>query len=227
MRFRSVCAAAVALVCTSVGVAAPAAVAAPRGHLAIEVLSSRADLISGGVALVAVDVPAGAKASQVSVHVGDRNVTGEFAVRPNGRFEALVNGLVDGPNVVTATLPDGRGARITITNHPLGGPVLSGPQLPGWTCQTGAVDAKCDAPASFTYLYQSTDPSKAGLQPYDPSNPPTDVATTTTDNGMTVPFIVRVETGYQDRDQYSIATLFQPGQPWGPGRPSRSGTTSC
>jgi hypothetical protein len=29
-----------------------------------------------------------------------------------------------------------------------------------------------------------------------------------------VPYIVRVETGYQDRDQYQIATLFQPGKPW-------------
>jgi hypothetical protein len=29
-----------------------------------------------------------------------------------------------------------------------------------------------------------------------------------------VPFIVRVETGYEDRDQYRIATLFQPGKAW-------------
>ncbi len=29
-----------------------------------------------------------------------------------------------------------------------------------------------------------------------------------------MPFIVRVETGYLDRDQYQIAVLFQPGKPW-------------
>ena len=29
-----------------------------------------------------------------------------------------------------------------------------------------------------------------------------------------VPFIIRIETGYQDRDQYQIATLFQPGKAW-------------
>ena len=29
-----------------------------------------------------------------------------------------------------------------------------------------------------------------------------------------MPFIVRVETGYIDRDQYQIAALFQPGKPW-------------
>src|SRR5207247_62766 len=49
--------------------------------------------------------------------------------------------------------------------------------------------------------------------------PPSDVAQTTTYEGVTVPFIVRVETGYQDRDQYQIATLFQPGQPWAPWDP--------
>ena len=52
------------------------------------------------------------------------------------------------------------------------------------------------------------------FQTYDPSNPPADVATTTTQTGVTVPFIVRFETGYQDRDQYQIAVLFQPGKPW-------------
>ena len=34
-----------------------------------------------------------------------------------------------------------------------------------------------------------------------------------------MPFIVRVETGYQDRDQYKIAMLFQPGKPWAPWAP--------
>jgi hypothetical protein len=33
---------------------------------------------------------------------------------------------------------------------------------------------------------------------------------------VSVPFIVRIETGYEDRDQYRIATLFQPGKPWKP-----------
>ena len=31
-----------------------------------------------------------------------------------------------------------------------------------------------------------------------------------------MPFIVRVETGYQDRDQYKIAVLYDPGKPWTP-----------
>ena len=38
---------------------------------------------------------------------------------------------------------------------------------------------------------------------------------------MTVPFIVRLETGYIDRDQYAIAALFDPGKPWTPTAPQR------
>ena len=36
-----------------------------------------------------------------------------------------------------------------------------------------------------------------------------------------MPFIVRVETGYIDRDQYKIAALYQPGKPWTAVRPQR------
>jgi hypothetical protein len=125
-----------------------------------------------------------------------------------------VTGLSLGPNVLTARLPDGFGARITITNHPNGGPVFAGPQVQPWVCQPGATDKQCDQPAQYSYVYMSTNPNKNGFQPYDPNSPPSDVATTTTDQGVTVPYIVRVETGYQDRDQYQIATLFQPSKGW-------------
>src|SRR4029077_2922925 len=59
------------------------------------------------------------------------------------------------------------------------------------------------------------------FQPYDPKSPPpsSQIATTTTTEGVTVPFIIRQETGYIDRDQYAIATLFQPGKPWTPWAP--------
>jgi hypothetical protein len=61
------------------------------------------------------------------------------------------------------------------------------------------------------------------FQHYDRQNPPPDalVASTTTDQGHTVPFIIRIETGYQDRDQYKIATLYRPGQPWEPWAPQQ------
>lgn len=200
--------------------AAPAA-----GKIVLKTLSNRADLVSDGSALVEVTLPRGVPASQVRLWIGrsrtkapqagDRDVTKAFAVRRDGKLQGLVAKLKLGKNVLSARLPDGRGAWLDITNHPRGGPVFSGPQLQPWKCQAGAVDKQCNQPATFSYLYKSTNPlTNDALQPYDPANPPTDVATTTTDEGVTVPFVVRVEIGYQDRDQYRIAMLWQPGKPW-------------
>src|SRR5699024_873142 len=36
----------------------------------------------------------------------------------------------------------------------------------------------------------------------------------TTQTDKTVPFIVREEIGYQDRDQYRVAVLYQPNKSW-------------
>ncbi len=132
-----------------------------------------------------------------------------------------MKGLRVGRNVLRVELPDGRGARLVLTNHPNGGPVFSGPQLHPWKCEDGARDRKCNKPPEISYVYKSTDPTKDGLQPYDAKNPPSDVADTTTQRGVTVPFIVRVEKGYQDRDQYRIATLWQPGKRWTALRPQK------
>jgi len=175
--------------------------------MTITVVSSRADLVSGGTAVVAITKPA-------RVLLNGDDVTAAFAERPNGKIEGLVRGLHDGLNELTATLPDGTGARLAITDHPNGGPMFAGPQLQPWKCEAGAVDAACNKPAVYTYLYRSTDPTKFGLQPYDPAKPPSDVAMTRTDQGVGVPFIVRQEIGYQDRDQYTILTLYRPGQAW-------------
>ena len=194
---------AIALGCAWLACAGTAS-AGTTGH--IEVLSNRADLISGGDALVAVD-PANARVS-----LNGRDITSDFAVRPNGSYEGLVAGLVNGSNTLS-----GGGATVTILNHPIGGPVIAGPQVQPWVCQNDSQDPQCNAPTTYTYEYKSS--LTGQLQSYDPSNPPPDVATTTTDQGVTVPFIVRIETGYQDRDQYQIATLFQPGKPWQPWAP--------
>lgn len=181
--------------------------------LSIVVLSGRANLVSGGSALVAIKLSR-SDTHSVKVTLGHRNVTKDFAIRNDGRFEGLVTGLRLGRNVLQATLRSGWAARITLINHPIGGPVISGPQLHPWICEQGATDNKCNKPATYKYVYMSTDPAKQGFQPYDPSNPPSDVAETTTDQGVKVPFIVRIETGYMDRDQYQISVLYQPKKPW-------------
>jgi hypothetical protein len=210
-----------ALAVAIVALAAPAAAAAraPHGNVVITTVSDRADLISGTSTLVSITVPAGDRYSKLKVKLGKANVTHEFAMRPNKLFEGVVTGLKPGPNVLTAALPDGHGARLTITDHPIGGPVFSGPQIEPWTCQKGALDKKCDEPPKIAYLYKSTNPAQLGLLPYNPAHPATDVAMTTTDAGVKVPFIVREETGFEDRDEYRIEVLYQPGKAWQPWAP--------
>lgn len=197
----------------AVGLATPVQGAQQPGPLTLQVLSNRADLVSGGDALVEVSPAAGLNPRSVRVDVDGRDVTAAFAMRPNGRFEGLLTGLKLGSNIVTARAPAG-GARLTITNHPLGGPIISGPQIQPWYCLAGAEDAQCDRPIAYTWQYKSTDPSKSGYQSYDPNSPPSDVAATTTDQGRTVPYIVRLETGDMDRGQYRIAVLDQPTTPF-------------
>ncbi|MFX5141990.1 DUF6351 family protein, partial [Acinetobacter baumannii] len=92
-----------------------------------------------------------------------------------------------GRNTLSARLPGGGSASATVINHPNGGPVFSGPQVQPWQCQEGAQDAQCNQAPVYTWLYKSINPLE-GLKAYDPAKPAGDVATTTTDQGETVPF---------------------------------------
>ncbi len=196
------------------GVAEPApAAAGESASLSLEILSNRRDLVSGGDVLAEVVLPAAIQARTVRVTRNGDDVTGRFHLTGDGRLVGLVAGLDLGRNVLRATAGD-ETARTTVTNHPNGGPVFSGPQAGHYRCQETAVDAQCNEPATYGFFYKSTDPTKPDLQPYDPDDPPSDVATTTTDEGVTVPFVVRREYGYQDRDRYTILQLWQEGQRW-------------
>jgi hypothetical protein len=211
----------VGLVTLGLVVVAPAD-ASGRKAPTVEVLSNRADLVSDGQALVGIGLPQGRRLADLRVALGSRDVTAAFAVRAGGRVQGLVTGLALGRNTLTATVRGAGRARLTITNHPNGGPLFSGPQLQPWGCPAGARDAQCNRPPVFSYLYKSIDPTKTGLQPYDPAAPPSDVASTTTDQGVTVPFVVRQELGYQARDQYKILSLFDPAKPWNRWAPQRT-----
>src|SRR5438874_178481 len=181
---------------------------------AVHVVSDRADLISGGDALVSVGLPRNVSPASVRVALNGSDITSQFAKRPDGSYEGLVTGLQLGANSLTAEGP-GRSSRVTIVDHPNGGPVFSGPQVQPWVCANpAATDSQCDAPTTYEYKYKNALTGR--LERYDPSNPPqsSSIASSATDNGQTVPYIVRVETGYQDRDQNQIAVLFQPGQAW-------------
>jgi hypothetical protein len=111
--------------------------ATETGPLSIRVLSNRADLISGGDALVQIVMPD--KATKLllrpTITIGTRDVSGAFAWRPDGRYLGLVEGLAVGKNVLTASLQSST-VRITITNQRIGGPVFAGPQVQPWFCTT-------------------------------------------------------------------------------------------
>jgi hypothetical protein len=191
----------------------------------LRVLSNRADLISGGDALVEVVLPSNADPDLVVVTVGARDVSDAFAVRGDGRFVGLVEDLEVGTNLLSVDVrPSARSrapanrssASIEVTNHPVGGPVFSGPHLQPWLCTTVAqglgepIDDDCNAPTRVDWFYRST--SGGGLVTYDPDAPADDVATTTTDEGVEVPFIVRRERGTMNRGIYDVAVLAEPGE---------------
>jgi len=205
----------------------PAAAAAPADPVRILSLSNRADLISGGDALLQVQVPSGVPYDAVRVDVDGRDVTSAFAVRSDGRYYGLVDGLANGRNLVTARIPGGSGATLDVTNHPRGGPVFAGPQVQPWVCTTASnglgapIDSQCDAATTYSYSYKNA--ATGQFSSYDPSNPPPDaeIARTTTDDGHTVRYIVRDERGTLDRGIYDVAVLFDPGAPWTPWAPQQ------
>jgi Tannase-like family of unknown function (DUF6351) len=187
----------------------------------IVVLSNRADLVSGGDALVQVVLPAQVDPSTVRVSLNGTDITSAFAVRPNGAFEGVVTGLAVGDNDLAATMQRAPVAHLTVTNHPSGGPIFAGAQVQPWICKTVAgfpapTDAQCDGPALVSFSYR--DATSGTFKPYDPASPPPEaqIASTTTDQGVTVPYIVRSEKGAMDRGLYDVSVLADPGGTWAP-----------
>lgn len=192
----------------------------------LKVLSNRADLVSGGDALVEVIAPAGTDPTTLKIDVDGTDVTAAFKVRADGRYYGLVTGLKDGKNVLRAALPPGKGALLEITNHARGGPVISGAQINPWTCTTKVaspsatnpdlgdpLDAQCNIAAPvYRYQYRTL---AGGFANYDVANPPaaSAVAQTITDQGKTVPYIVRIERGVINRGKYDLAYLADPANP--------------
>jgi hypothetical protein len=199
-------------VAVAAGTAVAATSAAASAPLEIRSLSNRADLVSGGDVLLEI-LPARTPARVV---VRDRDVTRAFALRPNGRRMGVLRDLPVGRSEVVAR-SNGRVARLTVTNHPVGGPVFSGPQVQPWVCETAAgglgpaKDKQCSAPTKVEYFYKP--PLVPRLQAYDPASPPGAVDSTTTDQGKTVPFIVRRETGTLNRGIFTTAVLWDPAHP--------------
>jgi hypothetical protein len=231
----------------------------------IVTLSNRADLVSGGDALVEIKLPA-ALAADMRVSLGSTVITPMFTTRSDGRTIGLVTGLQNGANTITVSSMTGSfgGAQLVITSHPIGGPVLLGAQTMPWICATpvptasgasspgsnasglttAATDAQCNIATETKLFYRTltplsvaagdggcslvvpdpsptianpspTTPASSCLQPYVVgTTPAASVASTTTSDGLIVPYIVRVERGTMNRGIYDIAVLFDPTKPW-------------
>lgn len=204
-----------------VSVAGASATPGNGGLPQIVVLSNRADLVSGGDALVQVVLPGRVDPDTVHVSLNGSDVTSAFAVRPDGRYEGLVTGLAVGENDLMATMHLGPTVHLRITNHPSGGPIFAGPQVQPWMCTTvtgfGApTDAQCNTAPMYSYVYM--DAFTHAFTAYNPAAPPPPaaIASTTTDQGITVPYIVRLEKGAMDRGLYDVAVLDNPAAGWAP-----------
>ncbi|HEX6248792.1 MAG TPA: DUF6351 family protein [Nocardioidaceae bacterium] len=132
---------AVAASLTTVVVGQPVASADPAYR--IHVLSSSPDLVTGGDARIAVDLPPGVRDKAV-VRLNGADVTEQLRPRAGGGLEGVVDGMVIGDNELSIHPTDRSSgapaaARTTLTNFPEEGPVFSGPQQYPFVCKTERV----------------------------------------------------------------------------------------
>lgn len=191
--------------------------------LEIRTLSSRPDIVSGGDALVEVKVSAGISFSQIKLTMNGTDVTNQLKANPDtGSLRGLISGMIVGNNTLKAEIvPTDRSkparriqTNLTVTNYPITGPILSGPHLTPYECRTvesglgQPLDVNCSAAQKIDYFYRA---SNNTFKPFDISKPrPADLVNTTTNDGKTVPYIVRVESGTINRSIYRIAILDDP-----------------
>lgn len=130
---------------------------------AIRVASSRADLISGGSALMEVSLPAGTDATKLRFTAGGRDVSSAFARRSDGRVLGLVTGLPDGTTFLEATASDGSfaGAQIAVTSRGVNAPVLLQSHVSSYVCATPQAVAPTATSAGSNASGLSTAPTDA------------------------------------------------------------------
>jgi hypothetical protein len=107
----------------------------------VRVLSSPADMVTGGDALVEVEVPHRARLHNVRVTLNGDDVTAALEPDSSGRtLTGLVDGLELGENTLAVYSRRGhkwkKQDRLELVNHPITGPIFSGPQQQPFVCKT-------------------------------------------------------------------------------------------
>jgi hypothetical protein len=229
---------------TPVSPSAEATAGLAPGNLAMETVGNRADLISGGDALIRVSLPEGAEPLSAVLTVNGQRFSephgiGPLAIGPvtlggaklpsmlvpepgAKTYLAHVGNLAEGRNTLVLT-SGGKSVRLDVTNHANGGPLFSGPQIQPWTCREGAFDAQCNRGTTYTWSYMPKTPAAAPAEgrgapasPFKPYDPkaPPSDVASIAVNGVTLPYIVRTESFTQNRSGVSVAVLYDPEQTW-------------
>jgi hypothetical protein len=196
--------------------------AKPEKGYGIEAVSTHANLVTDGDVLLKITYKHDNRNHPLAITLNGRDVSAAFrAGEEPGTLVGLVQGLAVGKNVVRVQGIGSSGLKdesLTITNHPITGPVISGPQQSPFVCETGffglgeAVGAECAAATRVDYFYRSTITST--FKPYIASERyPADLVMTTTNEGKTVPYIVRREMGTINRAVYVVNILHDPAEP--------------
>jgi hypothetical protein len=203
----------------------------------IEVLSGRADKIAGGDALVRVHVrQPHVRLRDVRVELNGDDITDAFVASHATRsLTGLVTAMRLGINKLEVDARHGGGhhgdaqARIRLVNHPIEGPVISGPHEQPYACAThqfnlpaglgpltpAAITDPCHVPTRVDYIYRTNaTPSTLAAWPAGATTYPANLGTTATGK----PYIIRLETGTVNRAIYQITMLHDPiAQPAAPG----------
>lgn len=195
-----------------------------RGEIEVLTVSTPPDAVSGGQVLVG--VRGLRKADKLKLRVNGKPAK---RLKPSprrapvrsapGERRVLVGGLRRGTNRIKATaVRPGRdpSATLVVRNHPISGPIISGPHQRPFYCETDEsqlgdpLDANCSARTNYKWFYRSR-LDLAFHELADPYAPyPADVATATTSDGRVVPFVVRVESATINRGITRIAVLDDP-----------------
>jgi hypothetical protein len=194
----------------------------------IRVLSSRPNLVSGGDAVIEVQLPRYARKRDVVVRLNGADVTDQLSVDSAGaKLTGLVSGMREGKNRITVGDRRQSGwqhaGSLELVSHPISGEMF-GPHQRPWICETQASGlgappsaGPCLASTKYEWFYRS---NSGALLPLPAGPLPSDVATTTTIDGITVNYIVRVESGTINESIYRIAILDDPSNPvrdpWSP-----------
>src|SRR6266404_9609684 len=144
----------------------------------IQVLSSRADTVSGGDAVIQVGLPAGISTLQVTILRNGSDVTSAFVAADLRTLQGLVSGLNVGFNTLLATSRvDGHViAKLAVQSWPLYGPVFAGAHQRPWICETQAsglepppASGPCVAATRYDWFYRTT---ASTFKPLPSLNPP-------------------------------------------------------